>query len=539
MRKIGFLIAFLAVVSPALFAVTGPLTAKVAFTSNRDGNNEIYAMTADGSSETRLTNNPANDTHPAVSRTGRIAFASDRDGNNEIYVMNANGSGQTRLTDHPGSDSQPTWSPDGTRIVFQSTRSGSFDIFMMNADGTEVTQLTDDPGFDNDPAFSPAGDRIVFVSTRDGSQEIYSMDGDGSNPTRLTNDTLFDSRPDFSPDGTRIVYASNVPDNGGQSQQVVLMNADGSGRSVLTSAGANGSPTFSADGKRIFFHSTRDLNSEIYSMDLSGGTPVRLTNNPASDTTPAIQSLTRAETLGVYRPSSGVWLLRNRTVFEGGHPLVEAQITFGGQSGDLPVAGNWNGDSRTDIGFFRNGVFHLAVIGGSSSAPTATVLNPISFGAAGDLPVAGDWDGDGKDEVGVFRPGTGKFHLRPNTLPGYVTSNITFSFGTIGDFPVAGDWDGDGIATVGVFRPGATAFDSGEFQLANAHSSSVTFRITLGGFDSLPAAGDWLGAGHDGVGVFIPASSTFVLTQELISKGGFTVDFGQTGDLPVAGIFKP
>ena len=58
-------------------------------------------MNADGSNQTRLTNNAANDVHPSFSGDGsKIVFDSDRDGNYEIYVMNADGSNQTRLTNN-------------------------------------------------------------------------------------------------------------------------------------------------------------------------------------------------------------------------------------------------------------------------------------------------------------------------------------------------------------------------------------------------------------------------------------------------------
>ena len=56
-------------------------------------------MNPDGSGQTNLTNNTAGDFDPAWSADGtKIAFSSDRDGNREIYVMNADGSGQTRCT---------------------------------------------------------------------------------------------------------------------------------------------------------------------------------------------------------------------------------------------------------------------------------------------------------------------------------------------------------------------------------------------------------------------------------------------------------
>ena len=66
---------------------------------------------------------------------GKIVFTSDRDGNSEIYVMNPDGSGQTRLTNNGAIDADPVWSPDGTKIAFWSERDGPAEIYVMNADG--------------------------------------------------------------------------------------------------------------------------------------------------------------------------------------------------------------------------------------------------------------------------------------------------------------------------------------------------------------------------------------------------------------------
>ena len=94
---------------------------KIAFTSIRDGNGEIYVMDADGSNQINLTGNPAQDFDPSWSHDGsKIAFMSNRDGNWEIYEMDADGSNQTNLTSNSADDRVPSWSPDGSKIAFAS-----------------------------------------------------------------------------------------------------------------------------------------------------------------------------------------------------------------------------------------------------------------------------------------------------------------------------------------------------------------------------------------------------------------------------------
>jgi uncharacterized delta-60 repeat protein len=133
---------------------------RIAFSSTRDGNLEIYVMPATGEAgcqnktctvATRLTTNPAIDTSPAWAAT-KIAFSSTRDGNAEIYVMNADGTAQTRLTSNAGIDATPAWSPDGQRIAFSSTRDDpNSEIYTMQADSTSVTRLTTNPASDTFP----------------------------------------------------------------------------------------------------------------------------------------------------------------------------------------------------------------------------------------------------------------------------------------------------------------------------------------------------------------------------------------------------
>ncbi len=201
----------------------------------------------------------------ATSVNGSIAFRSNRDGNNEIYVMNADGSGQSRLTNNAANDFDPAFSPDGTKIAFASSiRNSGPDakIYVMNADGTDPTNLTT-AADDRDPAFSPDGRKIAFTRGLFGSNaDIYVMNADGSGQTRLTNVRANDTSPAFSPDGTKIAFSSLRGPGG---SEIYLMNADGSGQTRLTNnpATRDTNPVFSPDGLKIAFVSERrDLRDE-------------------------------------------------------------------------------------------------------------------------------------------------------------------------------------------------------------------------------------------------------------------------------------
>ncbi len=195
---------------PALLLVAGLLGAfaparsafgEIAFTTDRDGNREVYVMNADGSAQANLTNNAVgNDSLPVWSPDGqKLAFASDRDGNAEIYVMNANGSAQMNLTNNPAFDSEPAWSRDSTKLAFESERDGNREIYVMSADGSAPTNLTSNPAGEGEPAWSPDGTKLAFASDRDGNFEIYVMNADGSAQTNLTNNPAFDFEPDWRP----------------------------------------------------------------------------------------------------------------------------------------------------------------------------------------------------------------------------------------------------------------------------------------------------------------------------------------------------
>ncbi len=266
------------------------LRPRIAFTSNRDGNDEVYVMTLEGSHPVNLTRHPGTDVDPAWSPDGQwIAFSSTRASNGNgfaVWIMRADGTGQTRLTDDPIGSEQAAWSPDGRRIVFMTARDFNAEIYVMNSDGSGARNLSRHPAWDEQPAWSPDGRRIAFVSNRDRDQEIYVMNVDGTEPRRLTSSPGMDYEPAWSPDGRRIAFWSGRDGN----TDIYVMNADGSGTTRLTRRAApDFQPTWTPSGREILFHSREDGATDIYIMNADGTDVRRLTTHPAVDMQPKVR----------------------------------------------------------------------------------------------------------------------------------------------------------------------------------------------------------------------------------------------------------
>lgn len=282
---------------------------KISFVSTNFGSDMIYAKTAAGSNQMRLSVNETSaanlwrinqaddfdgdgvpdfrDNCPTKSNPEKIAFTSNRDSiNTKIFVMNADGTNQVRVTNNPPNDFSPSFSPNGSKIAFAISQQG-FEIYVINIDGSNQTRLTNNPLLDEDPSFSPDGSKIAFRSNRDGDAEIYLMNSDGSNQINLTNNPADDIQPAFSPDGSKIAFVSyrdGIP-------EIYVMNSDGSNQINLTNNPSfDLAPAFSPDGSEIAFSSNRDGNAEIYLMNSDGTNPTRLTNNPASDFHPSFST---------------------------------------------------------------------------------------------------------------------------------------------------------------------------------------------------------------------------------------------------------
>jgi len=534
-----------------------PDGSQIAFTSFRDGGSDIYVMRADGSDQTRLTTDAASDgdpdwgpaAPPPPPTTGeRIVFASTRDGNYNIYVMRPDGSEQTRLTDDPADDYEPRWSPDGTRIAdgstqtrltnnpswdlepdwspdgqgiaFASLRDGDLEIYLMRADGTDQSRLTNDPAHDRDPTWSPDGRQIAFESDRALNNNIYVMNADGSGQAPLTIGAVAKVFPAWSPDGRQIAFTSAL--------DIYVINSDGSGQTRLTSApDDDGFPSWSPDGQKIAFTSQRDGNNEIYIMNADGSNPMRLTFDPGFDGGPDW-------TAGVVSPPNRVPVARagaDRSFF---------RSTALGAS--VPLDGSTSSDPDGDVLDYewREGSTVVA------TGPTPTVTLGLG-GHTLTLDVRDGKGGSATDDVAIT------VHNSPPTAqPGgpYAGDEgaaipLALSATDVDGAALTFTWDlDDGTTGTGSLAPTSHVYADGPA----THTITLTVRDADGGSDSKTAtvtvanAAPVLGAvsvPFDPVplGAMVTASASFNDAGAADTHAGFVQwDLGSAFDLATPGV---
>ena len=185
---------------------------------------------------------------PAWSADGsKLAFSSSRSGDPEIWVVDANGGNLRRVTNFAGPDVSPTWNPKtNAQLAWVSGRTGLPQIYTMDQDGANVQRLTDG-GYAISPSWSPNGQFLAFSWNRKygpgdpGGQDIYVMDIASKRWLQITHESGSNDFPSWAPDGRHIVFERAI----GGRHQIWSMLADGTEQHQLTQTGNDFMPNWS------------------------------------------------------------------------------------------------------------------------------------------------------------------------------------------------------------------------------------------------------------------------------------------------------
>jgi len=146
--------------------------------------------------------------------------------------------------------------------------------------------------------------------------------------------------------------------------------------------------------------------------------------------------------IGVYRPSTHIYYqdYNGNGVWNGA--VTDKSYNFG-MAGDLPASGDWNADGRTEIGVYRPSThIYYQDYNGNGVWNGAVTDKSYNFGITGDLPVSGDWNNDSKSDIGIYRNSTHLFYLDTNGNGVWNGALVDkqYNFGIPLDLPATGNW---------------------------------------------------------------------------------------------------
>lgn len=263
-------------------------------------------MHIDGSDQHPITSFDYDSDAPSWSPDGQwIFFTSNREGNYDIYKMRWDGSDISRLTTDPRKEYWPRMSPNGLQIVY-SVEFGAdnyYQLFVMNADGSDSQNISNSQMGEYLASWSPDSRWLVYSYCRGPNSpadlrcEIYRINADGSEQRPIMTTANSEIRPAISPDGSVIAFTANViyyPELGDDTSNndILLVNPDGTNiRRVTTNPEADSDAAWSPDGSRIIFRAESEEGGgyDIWVISVTGQNLFRLTSLPGNEAYPVWQ----------------------------------------------------------------------------------------------------------------------------------------------------------------------------------------------------------------------------------------------------------
>jgi YD repeat-containing protein len=331
----------------------------------------IYLVSIETGEKRKVTTpsaGAAGDSYPAWAPDGKtLAFLrSSSRATTDLYLLSLDGGAPRRLTFDSASILGLAWTSDGREIVFASRRGGCiYSLWRIPAAGGTPERMPTIGHSVVSPAISRQGNRLVYTQALD-DQNIWSLEWDAAGrvgaATSLISSTLGDNGPDYSPNGQKVVFASNRSGGFG----IWVCDRDGANPVQLIDRGPylTGTPRWSPDGRRIAFDSRSndtglEGNADIYVVSAEGGQPRRLTGEPAEDVAPSWSR-------------DGKWIYFGST--RGGAMQIWKVPVEGGQAAQVTKQGGFEGFESADGKLFYYakgrsvpGIWQTPVTGGEET----------------------------------------------------------------------------------------------------------------------------------------------------------------------------
>lgn len=334
-----------------------------------DLSNEILSVSVDGGTWRHIFSERGKiSSPPKWSYDGRsVIFSSNRTGHPALWRITLDSAAEAVQISEAGS---PAWDPAvsrrGYRLAYERLLR-SLSIWQMDLATSDkrpylAVSSTSDTDQGPGPQFSPDGQKLAYMSDRSGTMEIWIGNRDGSNPFQLTA-VGGAGTPRWSPDNETVAF--DVGSNSGQ--KIVVMNLHGGGPQTLAEGVC---PSFSRDGKWVYFASSRTGDWQVWKVPATGGSPVQVTRHGGHA---ALESLD------------------GKFVYYAKNPMAEPEVwrvpVDGGDEAPVPLVrpGSWASWQVTQNGilFVGPSLGHQAVLSfydfAHDRTMTVAVLNRIPF----------------------------------------------------------------------------------------------------------------------------------------------------------------
>ena len=243
-----------------------------------------------------LTSGNTRDRQPVYSRDGsRIAFSSNRSGNMDLWLLETRTGALRQITDDPAQDWDPGFTPDGSRLLWSSDRSGNLEIWVAGTDGSGARQLTRDGIDAENPTMTRDGRYIVYTSGNPKHPGIWRIRPDGSDARRIVEGAAL--VPEVSQDGRYVLFVTDDPASDDRVRLIRVADVESGAivpfrifvRTPLTASDQvlDGRARFSPDGRSIFYiGSNAEGRYGVYSQDFVPGRDTEATRRAVAGFAP-------------------------------------------------------------------------------------------------------------------------------------------------------------------------------------------------------------------------------------------------------------